>query len=145
MLRLLGFPKAKPEGDHGCSYCLVSILSVQSGGAGGSRRVWQRAPGGRVAGGSKDSYPVHVWLRPSETQSKQTISWLMHMKKIRFFRTKCDENPACLTVPTLSYSAASKKLLNSTLMRKLTFVFKREEEKESRLLVPVQPAARGFY
>ncbi len=49
MLRLLSFPKAKPESGPGCSYCLASRLTVQLQGAGGPRRAAWQAPGGCVA------------------------------------------------------------------------------------------------
>lgn len=60
MLRLLGFPKAKPESGHGCPYCLASRLSVQSGGAGCPRRAARLAPGGCVAAGLDGSQPFRL-------------------------------------------------------------------------------------
>lgn len=70
MLRLLGFPKAKPEKDPGCPYCLAGILSVQSEGAGGPRRAAWRAPGGWAAGGLDGSQPVYVCLPPAGIESR---------------------------------------------------------------------------
>lgn len=64
MLRLLGFPKAKPESCPGCLYCLASRLFVQSGGSEGPRRAARSAPGGCVAAGSDGSQPVYVCLPP---------------------------------------------------------------------------------
>lgn len=62
MLRLLGFPKAKPESGPGWPCCFASRLSVRSGEAGGLRRAARQAPGGCAAAGLDGSYPVHVCL-----------------------------------------------------------------------------------
>lgn len=58
MLRLLGFPKAKPESGLGCPYFPASRLSVQSEGAGGPRRAGWRVPGECAAVGSDGSQPA---------------------------------------------------------------------------------------
>lgn len=71
MLRLLSFPKAKPESGPGCLCCLASRLSVRSQGAGGPRRAAWRAPGGCAAVGSDGSRPVYVRLPPPGTDRRE--------------------------------------------------------------------------
>lgn len=63
LLRLLGFPKAKPESGPGCSYCRAG-LAVRSWRAGGPHTTARLVPGGSVAAGSGGSQ--HVCLPPSE-------------------------------------------------------------------------------
>lgn len=80
MLRLLGFPKAKPESGPGCSYCLASRLFVQSQRAGGPRRARRRGPGGYAALGLVESLPIYVCLPPpgiERTERRKDVTVLM--------------------------------------------------------------------
>lgn len=70
MLRLLGFPKAKPESGPGCSYCLAGRLSVQSQGAGGPCTKASWAPGGSAAAGSDGSPRVYIQLPSPGTKRR---------------------------------------------------------------------------
>lgn len=67
MLRLLGFPKAKPESGHGCLCCLACTLFVRPGGAEGRHKAWQQALAGCAASGLEGLYSVGVFS-PSSTK-----------------------------------------------------------------------------